>query len=185
MASVGPITSMILQVHQYPDEGWFDNSPDTRTFLRVISNECDSAVDLLIGRVNVLSGYEGSFAYPSYALLRSFASSVCLFRTQSTARCPIYLQQYDFGQDAPQHTLELTALSHPNCLRATFHWCPFVEQPPQQVFPVSGQLSLADLRADIERETKNYRSRILHLAERFGIDLGEVDSLLQPFALVC
>ncbi len=140
-----------------------------------LTQECDSYIDLVINGTNILNGYEGSFVYPTYAFLRTLNNGLASVLSKGVASIPIFLQQFSFSEDSPQHRLDIR-VNPANCTYAfvTFSWCSTILTPPQLPTVCNSPVLVKEFILELSKNIVRFQNAASSLLAPFHMSPKEV-----------
>ena len=174
----------VLQTPDREDFGVADEEALRGDWIVRITQEFDSDVDLIVNGHNLLNGYPGALVYPVHALLRSFNNGLHSLLLRGQSVIPVYLQQYNFLQDSPQHELGIQ-LADDDCWTAavSFQWFPFTSRPRDLPIVEGERVPVSELVTEIVNCVALFKRTVQKTLANFGPQ-GAVqpDRIFEDFA---
>jgi len=149
--------TIAIEIESLPEDTCISSSSHQLSkgdVLMHLTQECDSYIDFAVNGQNVLNGYDGSFTYPTYAFLKSMNSGLASVLSKGIASIPIFLQQFSFTTESPQHRLDVRVNPTDRAFAfVSFTWCSTIRLPSGLPLVCDSPVRIDDFKSELSRST--------------------------------
>jgi hypothetical protein len=163
--------SVAIDIHSLPNAECVElgRRDPAEYFIRHITQECGSYVDLLVNGRNTLGGYTGAYVYPTLMFLQTLNNGLGGALRSGFSSIPIYLQQYSFDDDSPHHCLEVSIDDRDRSMATvTFLWCDCTSEPEHLPVVRGERVLVNDFVEQVRRNLVRFKDAIAALLPLFG-----------------